>query len=525
MKDQATNVFKSIQQFWKSQSRKQHITYLSIIAGLIVVAIILTIALNHKDYTVLYTNLDSAEASEILTEIQSMNIDATVKSDGSILVPKDQENSLRMQLATKGYPKSSLSYDIWNNNVNMFTTDSQKREIVKMQLQERLRATIKTLSGVEDAIVTMDIPESSNTVISSSTKKATASVVLHLSAGTTLSQEQINGISHIVMMSVSGLTEENISITDGTGKLLSGKGSDINSSGTDSDRLKFKNDLENIISSKLVEHLSPAYGQQGVKVSVNAVVNYDKKVTDSTKYTPSVDDHGMPQHEEVTSSASTDGTGGGTVGVEPNADGTYPTGNGTTSGASQTEYAKSTDYLVNTLKEQTEKNGYSVDKVNVAITVYKENLSDSEKSNIVETAVNTAGTTSQLVSVVNFPLYTSDSSGLPTVSKTLFFGYTIDQILIAAGVAFIILLIIIIVLFNVLGKSKSKKKSKGKFVLATPNGAYAEEQPPIDIKKLTDKPAETKEGAIRREIGEFAKTSPEIAAQLLKSWIREDGDK
>jgi len=35
---------------------------------------------------------------------------------------------------------------------------------------------------------------------------------------------------------------------------------------------------------------------------------------------------------------------------------------------------------------------------------------------------------------------------------------------------------------------------------------------------------ETKEAAVRREIGEFAQNSPEIVAQLLKSWIREEAD-
>ena len=145
MKDQAKNVFQSIQQFWKSQSKKHKIIYISALGAIVVIAIILSIALNTKDeYAVLYTSLDKSEAQEILSEIDSMNIDAKVQDDGTIMVPKEEENSLRMDLATKGYPKNQLSYDIWNNNVSMLTTDAEKREIIKMQLQERLQATIES---------------------------------------------------------------------------------------------------------------------------------------------------------------------------------------------------------------------------------------------------------------------------------------------------------------------------------------------------------------------------------------------
>lgn len=534
MKDQANNVLKSIQQFWKSQSKKQHITYLSIIGGIVVIAIILAIAMNKpSDYTVLYTNLESTEASEILTEIQSMKIDATVKSDGTILVPADQEDSLRMQLGVKGYPKSGFSYDIWDKNVNMFTTDSQTREIVKMGLQNNLQATIESLDGIESATVILDIPVASSTVLSTNTKKATASVTVHLMPGVSLSSGQVKGISHIVMMSISGLTEDNISIVDGEMNLLSAKEDTENSSQIDIERLKFKNDFEQIISDKIFSLLTPSYGENGVNVSVNAVFDYDKKVTEGTTYTPSVGDNGMIEHQDESSSSSSDVDSGGTVGVEPNADGTYPTTDGTSGGTSWQESSKSTDYLVNTLKEQTEKNGYYVDRVNVSVTVYSNDLSETDQSKIKNIVVNAAGTTPEFVSVENLPLFDDKDPGENTGTdpeEPLYFGYTLNQLILAAGIAFVLIIILIVVFIIATRKSRKKKKlAKKKKLLMEQNGANVligeDGEPilPVDIKKLSEKPPETKEAAIRREIGEFAHSSPEIAAQLLKSWIREDG--
>ena len=60
MKDQANNVFKSIQQFWKAQSQKRKIIFCSVFVGMLVLAIVLSLILNRKDYAVLFTSLDKA---------------------------------------------------------------------------------------------------------------------------------------------------------------------------------------------------------------------------------------------------------------------------------------------------------------------------------------------------------------------------------------------------------------------------------------------------------------------------------
>ncbi len=524
MKEQASNVLKAIVQFWKSQSKKNKILYISVLAGIVVIAIVLSLVLNQKNYVVLYTGLDSAEAGQILTEIQAMKIDAQIQANGTITVPKDQENSLRMQLATKGYPKSALSYDIWNNGVNMFTTDSQKKEIAKMQLQERLQATIKTLSCVEDAIVTLDIPETSNTVISTNTKKPSASVVVHIKDGESLSASQIKGISTIVLKSISGLEMDNVSITDGDGRpLTTSDAGSSDSVSTDKDRLKFKQDFEGTIKKEILGLLQPAYGANGVNVSVNAVFNYDKKVTDHTQYTPSVGDKGMVEHEDTSSSTGNNGSSGGVPGVDSNADETYPTGNSSSNG-SWSESSNNTSYLVNTLKEQTEKQGYYVDKVNVSLTVYSNDLSATDKAKLINTVAKAAGTPPELISVENFPLFNTKPGEIPTITPNKYFGYTFEQILLMLAVIFVVVLILIII---IVAASRGKKKPKNQLTYVKAGGGQApviNEQPQVDIRKLTDRPPDTKEAAIRHEIGDFSKNSPEIAAQLLKSWLREDGD-
>ncbi len=529
MKDQATNVLKSIQQFWKSREKKQKVTYISVFIGIIVVAIVLSLIMNRKDYAVLFSGLDKTEANEIVTEIQTMKIDAQVKADGSILVPKDQENQLRMQLATKGYPKSGFSYDIWTKNVNMFTTDSQKKELVKMQLQERLQATFKTISGIDDAIVTLDIPETSNTVISTKQKEASASVVVHLKTGVTLSSNQISGITHIVMKSISGLKEENISVVDQNANLLVAGNNGSDSVVVETQRLQFKKNFEAQLQNEVKKLLTPSYGDNGMNISVNAVFNYDKKVSQNTKYTPSVGDNGVIQHQDESKTENTDGSSGGTVGVDPNADaGTYPTQNGTSSNGTWSDSSKSTSYLVNELKEQSEKNGMYVDKVTVSVVLYKDSLASGEKEKIMNIVANSTGTLAEFVSIENLPSLNGTKPGdLKTSSNSVLFGFSLTQLIILAIIvvaAILLLFIMTAFLFRKKGKNKKVKGKKGIPAMAGVAQVAIGDASPIDIKKLSGKPPETKEAAIRHEIGDFAKSSPEIAAQLLKSWIREEGD-
>ena len=105
---------------------------------IIAIIIILSIMLNHKDDEALFTGLNTTEVSEISRVITELGVtDVTVKANGEIRVPSDQVDYLRMQLAVQGYPKSSDNYDIWNNGVDLWSTDSDKREVQRQQREFR----------------------------------------------------------------------------------------------------------------------------------------------------------------------------------------------------------------------------------------------------------------------------------------------------------------------------------------------------------------------------------------------------
>lgn len=536
-KEQVTKLLTSFRQFWDAQEKKRKIAYIAIIVAIILIAVIVAAILNRKEYTVLYEGLDTAEASEIVSQIQELGYEVSLKSDGSVVVPKGTEDKLTMEMALQGYPKSNLTYDLYTNNVDMFSTESEKREYARMALENRLSAVISSLEGVEKATVTLSIPEQQNTVITTVKKEPSASIVVYLGKNVVLTNEQIEGIRHIVQMSYVGLKEENISIVDSYGIPQIEKEMSVDVVADVTKKLAFKTNLENTIKEKILELLRPIYGDDGVSVAVNMVLDFDSKVSEKTDYTPEGNTNsGVLQHGDATEASGGTTVDGGVVGVETNADDTYPTGNTNGNGA-WTENSLSNTYLVDTYKEQVEKAGYDIESLSIAVVVYTDYISEAQRQDLVKLVANAGSVNPDLadsvVTVTNFAKFDANLGNDVSVPVYLF-GLTFNQLIVAGAILLILLIVLIVVLIITSSSAKNKRRKFEEQVLAA-SMADAEEGreitdtfnigldgQPVEIPSLTNEATDTKDVVIRREITDFARNSPEIVAQLLKNWMKEE---
>ncbi len=356
-----------------------------------------------------------------------------------------------------------------------------------------------------------------------------------------LSNKQIAGITNLVKTSWPGLKEENISIVDGYGipQIANAEG-DYDVVLDETRKLAFKTSLENTIKEKILEMLLPVYGDEGVNVAVNMVLNFDKKVNENVDYRPEPGGNsGVLQHADANEASGNDVAAGGTVGVEYNADDTYPTGD-TDGNADWVDNEISNTYLVDTYKEQVEKAGYEIDGLSISVMIYEDYLSDAQKQDIMR-LVAMAGTIpadeiENYVWVSNFPKWDDLPSAEETEPK-IFLGLTFNQLIILCAVLLILIIVIFVIMAIFSGNAKKKRKAFEKQVIETSGLALPEGEEPVDtftfneagepveVPSLTDDQIETKEVVIRREISEFAKYSPEIVAQLLKNWMKEEEDK
>ncbi len=537
MKDQLSKVTASFTQFWEAQEKKRKIAYIAIIVAILLIAVIVAIILNKKEYVVLYEGLETSEASEIVTLIQEQGYEVSLGSDGTVMVLAGTEDALTMSLAQQGYPKSNLTYELYTSNIGMFSTEGEKREYARMALESRLSAIVGSLDGVEKATVTIYIPQENNAVIKSYVKDVTASVVVYLEKNYRLSNEQIEGITHIVKQSCGNIKDEDISIVDGDGVLQVVEETTIDVVADATRKLAFKTALENSIRDKILAMLVPVYSEDGVSAAVNMVLDFDSKVSETTDYSADGNANtGVLQHADATDASGTTTVDGGVVGVETNADDTYPTGD-TNGGGAWSESSLSNTYLVDTYKEQIEKAGYDIEGLSVSVIIYKDYISDPDRLSLVNAVAAAAGinleVADEVVSVINFPRF-EDSLIDEETSPVYLFGLTFNQLVIAGAILLILLIILIVVLVITSQSAKIKRKKFEQQVLAASAAEEGENGEIVDtfvlnldgeaaeVPSLLDDAEDSKELVIRREIGDFAKNSPDVVAQLLKSWMKEE---
>jgi len=465
-----------------------------------------------------FSDLSETETSEILAQLQGMNVDVKLDKNGAIMVPKDDETSVRMQLATEGYPKSGLSYYLIEENNGMLTTDYERKQYMNMQLQERIGASIKTLDGVKDAVVTITVPDEEVFYLQDK-EKPSASVIIHMRPGCTLTQSQIIGIQNLVAKSVSGLSKDDIALTDSEGNDLVGSSTSNN---PDNSKLSLTREYENDIKKKVNAILLGPYKSDQFKVSVTATVDTDQLVTEQTLYSPSPDGNNTGVISEDTksqeSSSSTQGNGG-VAGTSSNSEvPTYQTG-GTTGQNTSSSTNQNTKYKVSQTKSQSQKSGAKIEDVSIGIAVNKASFDPGERESIIQLVAYAAGVSPGSISVQNFQFSQED---VPTGSTEPAGG--MNKMLLYGGIGAGALLLIGILAFILIRKKKAAAVEEA---IATAEMGGTEETLNTLFGEMESADEKVKhitpvQDVRREEIKEFAKSNPEIAAQMIKSWLRSE---
>lgn len=557
MNERLKSVVTTVKTKWTDSSKMAKILIVSIPVVVVAIIIVLCIILNSNKGTVaLFSGLSSSEAGEIAAAIQDLGVsEVTVNANGDVIVPAEQENTLRMQMWVQGYPKSTTNYDIWNNGVDLWSTDMDKREIKRQQLEARLGATIASFDGVQAATVNITLPDSSNYVISADKGESQCAVFLQLREGKELSNVEVRAIYRGVTTSVEGLTNENVSVMDSkmnyyewVDPALDDVDTNEDKSGVDiaRKRLEFEQEFVQVLKDGLGEMLSKIYGEDGYAFNVAARLDYDAKDIESTQYQPAEGtDAGVKDHElEIAEGGILDDPEG-IVGVTGNGDISpdYPTYTGPEDGQNFYYNRKEIQYDVSNIKETIKKDGYDIESLSVGLVVNQTNMTEAEREALQGIIANAAGTTVDYVSVYNLPFALGGGSGsgngsdgigsiiVPPVDS---FRNTLLYVVVGLG----ILLILLLVLTLMMGHSRKKKirrRQEAAFAAAaaqggTVQGGGATSQEPespeevdFNIASLTEEAAkESRETILKREISEFSKTNPEIVAQIIKNMMKDN---
>jgi flagellar M-ring protein FliF len=358
---------------WGKITRPQQI---AIIAGVVVTVAMLVGFLvwsQQTPYSVLFSNLQSQDASNIVNQLKSQKIPYQISDGGAaILVPSSVVDETRLMLAGNGLPsQGTVGFEIFDKSNPLGMTDFTQQLDYQRALQGELTRTIQQVRGVNQAWVNLVLPQSS--LYTATQQNPTASVTLRLNSNTTLDPGQIKAIMHLVSSAVQGLKLEDVTVVDTDGHTLSDEVlNTLSNTGvtlaTVGNALDVERSYEQKLSQQATSMLNDVLGPAKAVVNVNANLNWDQIQQDSTLYGQAPN----PIANQTTNSISSNGQSG-TPTSGPPGTGTnlVPTPTATTNGtnSSYNQTQSNTVYNVSQTVQHLTKAPGSVQRLTVAVFV------------------------------------------------------------------------------------------------------------------------------------------------------------
>lgn len=205
------------------------------------------------------------ECSQYLSKL---GVDHHASSDGeNVMVAPEKRLNLLNQMASENIPHDDPAAKIVSSALTPTRREALAREQAELQLS--LGATLKTMQGVENAVVQLALPESS---AFEENNHPTASVMLVLSSGYEMSQRQSIGIAKFVAGAIPAMRQEDVTVVDQTGReqMHGGEGQ------LDSMQFELQKQLELYMQGKAQRMLDMAYGRGNALAVVNVQLDFSQ---------------------------------------------------------------------------------------------------------------------------------------------------------------------------------------------------------------------------------------------------------
>jgi flagellar M-ring protein FliF len=263
-------------------------------------------ALNNG-YSVLFDNTTPSDSALIIQQLKKDNIPYKIINEGTIAVPSSVVYKERIAISAQGIPKNSkVGFEIFDKT-QFGSTDFEQRIKYLRALEGELSRTIEDLNPISNASVHIAIPKES--VFAEQKLPASASIVLDIKRGLSLTNKQITGIKNLISSSVTNLKPSNVKIVDQNGVPLGDEeafASDLVKS-----QMKYKKDYESNLEDKIINVLTPVSGGSD-KVVAKVTIDFDFKQESSVSevYDPNSVPRSEQSVEEKKTGAPTQNVGG-----------------------------------------------------------------------------------------------------------------------------------------------------------------------------------------------------------------------
>lgn len=235
----------------------------------------------------IFTSVPLEDGAKIIQELDAKSIPYELRANGTqILVPADQVDKLRLQMAQMGLPSSGsiVGYEIFDKGDTLGTSNFVLSLNQLRALEGELARTISSFDTVDAARVHLVMPK--RELFTRDSAQPTASVALKLRGVANLSKNEIAAVRHLVATAVPGLKPQHVTIVDSRGALLAKSEEEDSNSVISEEAEDFRVAYENRTRTTIERLLEQSVGLGKVKAEVHADIDFDRTVKNQEKYDP-----------------------------------------------------------------------------------------------------------------------------------------------------------------------------------------------------------------------------------------------
>jgi len=248
---------------------------MALMIALIGAAALAWMSLSTPTQKTLFATLPDSDKAAVTAALDQASIKSRIdQGTGALTVNEEDYSRARILLAGQGLPKAAPGGYAILDQLPMGVSRAVEGERLRQARETELARSIQEIDAVAEARVHLAMPETS--VFVRDNAAPSASVVLKLQGGRSLSDAQVASIVNLVASSVPGMKPESVTIVDQLGALLSKAGGQ---SGADADgdrRLEIQRRVEDKFRQQLVQLLTPLVGAGNFTTEVQADVNLDE---------------------------------------------------------------------------------------------------------------------------------------------------------------------------------------------------------------------------------------------------------
>lgn len=283
-------------QFYKGLTPVKRLSAIAAILVAVVGLVILTTMVSGTNHVPLFTNVPPDQLPSIVDQLQKKGLPYRIADNGAtILIPKDLLHSTQMSIMTEmgGAKVGHVGMEIFDKQDFGQTSYAQKVNYQRA-LQGELMRAINTLSAVKQSKVIIAIPAKKTFLEEGG--QPSASVVLELNPGKSLSGDQVRGITNLVASAVENMEPERVTVIDSRGKILSKHYSQ--DSAMSGELLEMKAKIETNLEERIETVVSKVVGAGKVIARVEAGLNPQSSMTTEETVNPDATALKSQQSEE-----------------------------------------------------------------------------------------------------------------------------------------------------------------------------------------------------------------------------------